>query len=219
MKLSPDEFDLRFNAERLCLAFIGMSNIGKSYTAQRLRKSHGFGLYEVDEAIQHKLGLASMQESADWMGFPYASNYPAREAEYLACESELTAEAFNSKYAAKNMIIDTTGSVIYADKPCLDILRDKAIIVHIQAAPENLAHLEELYFRAPKPLIWAGKYEPKPAEDSKQSLKRCYPALLRSRMDAYNDLADINLPASMLFSDETTPESLMDFIRNGRQKS
>ena len=160
-----------------------------------------------------------MQESADWMGFPYASSYRAREAEYLALESELTAEAFNSECTAKNMIIDTTGSVIYADPSCLNTLRNKAIIVHIQAAAENLTRLEELYFRAPKPLIWASQYKPKSGEDNEQSLKRCYPALLSSRMDAYNHLADINLPASMLFDEAVTPESLIDFIRNAGQKA
>jgi len=133
MKLSRDEFYARLNAGDLRLTFIGMSNIGKSFTAMRLRKSHGFDLYEVDEAIQKSLGLKSMQESADWMGFPYEATYAKREAEYLALESKLTAQAFDK--SDKNLILDTTGSVIYLDKQTRDLLSKKSVIVHIQAGP------------------------------------------------------------------------------------
>lgn len=213
MKLSPTEFDARFESGELRLSFIGMSNIGKSYTAMRLRKSHGFALVEIDEAIQHALDLKSMQESADWMGFPDEDTYSAREAEYLARESLFTASAFDG--ADSNMILDTTGSVIYTSPDCQNALREQSVIVHIQAAPENLERLEKLFSLAPKPLIWTGHYHPRDGESTNQSLKRCYPELLKARLEAYNDLADINIPASLLFKDTTTPDTLMDFIRNG----
>lgn len=211
MKLSKAEFDKRLDARALRLSFIGMSNIGKSFTAMRLRKAYGFSLYEVDEAIQTALDLKSMQESADWMGFPYDGTYAAREAEYMALESDLTVKALE-RYSS-HQIIDTTGSVIYTDKATQKRLKEQTIIVHIQAGPENLTRLKKLYSRAPKPLIWAGQYKPWRGEDRTDALIRCYPALLASRMDAYNALADVNLPASLLFEGTTMPDDIMDYVR------
>lgn len=208
MKLSRDEFYARLSAGELRLTFIGMSNIGKSFTAMRLRKSHGFDLYEVDEAIQKALNLKSMQESADWMGFPYEDSYPAREAEYLALESRLTEQAFDNP--KENLILDTTGSVIYLNENTRSLLARKSVIVHIQAGPNNLARLEKLYFKSPKPLIWDGMYED--GCNRTAALKSAYPKLLKSRMDAYNAMADANIPASLLFEGTTTPEMIMDAI-------
>jgi len=211
MKLSRDEFYARLDAGTLRLTFIGMSNIGKSFTAMRLRKSHGFALYEVDEAIQKSLGLKSMQESADWMGFPYEETYAKREAEYLELESNLTAQAFDND--KENLILDTTGSVIYLNKETRDMLAKQSVIVHIQAGPNNLARLEKLYFKSPKPLIWNGVYED--GCDRTQALKDAYPKLLASRMDAYNAMADVNVKASLLFEGTTTPETILDAIAAG----
>lgn len=213
MKLPGDEFYARLESGDLRLTFIGMSNIGKSFTAMRLRKSHGFSLYEVDEAIQTALELKSMQESADWMGFPYEESYSAREAEYLALESSLTAKAFEGKCG--NRILDTTGSVIYLDKATREKLAKDSVIVHIQAGPNNLRRLEKLYFKSPKPLIWNGVYQERKDADKIRSLKDSYPKLLASRMDAYNAMADINLPASLLFEGTTTPDMILERIARG----
>ena len=211
MKLSKVDFDQRLKDKSLRLSFIGMSNIGKSFTAMRLRKSHGFALYEVDEAIQHALDLKSMQESADWMGYPYSGTYADREAEYLSLEGELTAKALQA--ADGHQIIDTTGSVIYTDSSVREALSAQTVIVHIKAGQDNLERLKTLYSRAPKPLIWAGQFKPWAGEDQNAALIRCYPALLASRMQAYNELADVNLPASLLFEGTTLPEDIFSYIR------
>lgn len=179
----------------------------------RLRKSHGFDLYEVDEAIQKALDLKSMQESADWMGFPYESTYAEREDEYLALEGRLTAAAFDS--AKGNMILDTTGSVIYTDDKTRATLREQSVVVHIQAGPNNLRRLETLYFKSPKPLIWAGQYVETNGHSETENLKASYPALLASRMDAYEALADVSIPASLLFEGTTTPDMILDAIAGG----
>ncbi len=210
MKLTADEFYARLNAGTLRLTFIGMSNIGKSFTAMRLRKSHGFDLYEVDEAIQKSLGLKCMQESADWMGFPYEDAYATREAEYLDLESKLTAKAFDDK--SGNVILDTTGSVIYLSEEARKMLAAQSVIIHIQAGPSNLRRLEKLYFKSPKPLIWNGMYKDRADGDREAALKDNYPKLLASRMDAYNAMADINLPASLLFEGTTTADMILDRI-------
>ncbi|MEE9348371.1 MAG: hypothetical protein V3U82_09250 [Robiginitomaculum sp.] len=216
MKLSVADFRERLEAGTLRISFIGMSNIGKSHTARRLRISHGFTLYEVDEAIQHELGLKTMQESADWMGFPYAPNYAAREAEYLALESRLTSAALDGE--PQNLILDTTGSVIYADDSTLDALKAQTLIIHIRAEAKDLARLEKLYFRAPKPLIWAGQYSEDAGQSQKQALKACYPSLLESRMDAYDALADIGLSTSLLQERATTPQDIISAIEDALVK-
>lgn len=210
MRLSRSDFYDRLEAGTLRLSFIGMSNIGKSFTAMRLRKSHGFDLYEVDEAIQKALDLKSMQESADWMGFPYEDTYAAREAEYLALEGRLTAAAFDDTKG--NIILDTTGSVIYTDDETRAALSEQSVVVHIKAGPNNLRRLETLYFKSPKPLIWAGHFESDAGDTHIDALKACYPKLLNSRMDAYEELADVSVPASLLFEGTTTPEMILDAI-------
>ena len=213
MRLSAREFYQRLERNDLRLSLIGMSNIGKSFTAMRLRKSHGFALYEVDEAIQKSLDLKSMQESADWMGFPYEDIYSAREAEYLALESRLTARVFDTTKG--NVILDTTGSVIYTDEATQAALQQNSIIVHIKAGPSNLRRLETLYFQSPKPLIWAGQYKETGKRSKTEHLKASYPALLTSRMAAYEALADVSIPASLLFEGTTTPDMILDAIANG----
>ena len=70
MKLSSTEFETRYGENRLKIAFVGMSNIGKSYTAARLSKTHNFQLVEIDKLIWNELGQDSMTDFAKWQGQP-----------------------------------------------------------------------------------------------------------------------------------------------------
>ena len=70
MKLTKAEFAERYAKGTLKIAFIGMSNIGKSYTALRLATRYEFNLIEVDKIIWENLGHDSMEAFAQWQGHP-----------------------------------------------------------------------------------------------------------------------------------------------------
>jgi len=71
MKLSSKNFLAQHNDQKLKLAFVGMSNIGKSFTAKRMAEKFGYNLVEVDKMIWERLGHDNMDEFADWQGHPY----------------------------------------------------------------------------------------------------------------------------------------------------
>ena len=72
MQLSRLEFEDRYAKNDLRIALIGMSNIGKSFTGQRLAQSFNFNLLEVDKIIWENLGKGSMADFAAWQGQPYS---------------------------------------------------------------------------------------------------------------------------------------------------
>ena len=109
MQLSRAEFERRYAENRLQIALVGMSNIGKSYTAIRLAKAFNFNLIEVDKLIWESLGQGSMADFAAWQGQPYSEGYAEREAKSIVLESDATAKAIASPKG--NAILDTTGSV------------------------------------------------------------------------------------------------------------
>ena len=211
MQLSKAEFDTRYAAGRLHLAFVGMSNIGKSYTATRLSKTHKFQLVEVDNLIREDLGKGSMADFATWQGQPYTEGYEAREATSIALETKATSRAMIS--ANGNTLLDTTGSVIYVDDTVRKQLMRDFLIVHIAAGPEDLERLKEDYFAMPKPLVWRGYYEKVDGKTQEESILECYPKLLNSRKSSYESLADVTLQSSFVLNSNTTMGDVFDAIR------
>ena len=157
MKLSRKEFEARYEQGRLKLAFIGMSNIGKSYTAMRLATAYDFNLIEVDKIIWENLGHDSMDAFAQWQGHPYTEGYGERETQSIALETLATKKALQTH--KRNPIIDTTGSVIYTDEAVLKTLKDNYYVVYIEAMEDHIERLKAQYFKQPKPLVWAGHYK------------------------------------------------------------
>ena len=129
MKLARAEFAERYAKGTLKIAFIGMSNIGKSYTAMRLATHYDFKLIEVDKIIWENLGHESMDAFAKWQGHPYTRGYAEREMHSISLETQATRQAIKTKQ--KNPIIDTTGSVIYTDEDVLLALRNNFYVIYI----------------------------------------------------------------------------------------
>jgi len=198
MQLSRSEFEGRYAAGTLKIAFIGMSNIGKSYTAMRLATKYDFNLVEVDKLIWENLGHDSMDAFAAWQGHPYTGGYGEREAHSISLETRATRKALTTQ--KRNPVIDTTGSVIYTDKDVLQSLTKSFYVVYIQAVAEHLERLKVQYFQQPKPLIWAGHYQKLDGLTETESILECYPALLKTRGKAYAALADMTLPSTMILN-------------------
>jgi len=211
MKLSRAEFDARYAAGTLKVAFIGMSNIGKSYTAMRLATKYDFNLIEVDKIIWENLGHDSMEAFAQWQGHPYTEGYEEREKHSISLETQATRKALKTEL--RNPMIDTTGSVIYTDEDVLDALRQDYYIVYIEAIEDHLERLKVQYFKQPKPLIWAGHYETLEGKTKTESILECYPKLLTSRGTAYAKLADVTLPSTIILNPNVSIEDIYGALK------
>ena len=211
MQLTRAEFDARYAAGTLKVAFIGMSNIGKSYTAMRLATKYDFSLIEVDKIIWENLGHDSMDAFAEWQGHPYTDGYNNRERQSISLETEATRKALSTP--KRNPIIDTTGSVIYTGKDVLRTVNDDYYVVYIEAMEEHIERLKVQYFKQPKPLIWAGHYEKIDGKSETESILECYPKLLASRGRAYASHADVTLPSTMILNADVTIEDIFEAVR------
>ena len=60
--LTQEEFDSHVEKRTLRLAFVGMSNAGKSHRARVLAEELGFTCYDVDGEILGALGFTNAEE-------------------------------------------------------------------------------------------------------------------------------------------------------------
>lgn len=191
-------------ASRAPLTLVGMSGVGKSWWSARLA-SRGFVHHDCDAAIAARLGdlvtpapgEPPVQALGRWMGMPWSAGYADREARYLALEAEITRAALDRALAdaSRAHVVDTTGSVIYLDAALLGLLRARTRVVHLRTPPAEHARMLALYLAEPKPVVWAGAYDPAPGELPEAALARCYPRLLAERTARYEALAHVTLDA------------------------
>lgn len=211
MLLSAAEFDQKNAQNQLRIALIGMSNIGKSYTAQRIAKADGFECYDVDAQIQAELGKKDMGAMADWMGHPFTDGYAAKAAEYLSLEAELSLAAGHGE---GNLVLDTTGSVIHIPDEDIISLNNNYLVIYIKANDADISTLIDRYFKYPKPTIWGDCYHPVAEKPDLDSLLACYPDLLALRAKLYKELADITIEAADLANPDIADKDILPLIRN-----
>lgn len=134
----------------------------------------------------------------EWMGFPYQPHYREHEVRYLACEVAVLEEILaqlerGADDSEENVVVDTTGSVIYTGEALLSRLRRHTIIVCMATPPEVQERMLELYLANMRPVLWRGMFVKRPGETDEAALARCYPALLSSRERLYERLADVTV--------------------------
>jgi len=201
------------------LSLIGMSGCGKSHWSKKFA-NHGFKRFCCDDLITERLTSVltrpdgSIMELGEWMGFPYESHYKDREAEYLAYEIEVLKEVLDCLESEKtnterNIVVDTTGSVIYTGAENLNRLREATTMVHLEAPPAVQESLLQKYFTNRRPVLWRGLFNQQPEESNDQALARCYPVLLSTREKQYIKLAHTTIPYKTINQDHFTIE---DFI-------
>jgi shikimate kinase len=186
------------------LSLIAMSGSGKSYWSAKLAK-HGFRHFDCDRMIASILGPALTRSDGthlslgEWMGFPYQAGYRQREAQYLAYEKAVLAEIFagikkDLAEPDEKIVIDTTGSVIYTGRKCLDQLRRFTTVVHLEIPLKIKDKMLQAYQTDPRPVLWQGKFVRKPHEKNAAALARCYAELLADRERLYKRYAHVTLP-------------------------
>ncbi len=205
-----EEFNTHIQHGTLRLAFVGMSNAGKSRRSRVLRDEMDFLWYHVDEKIQEALGFGTMKKIARWLGYPTNAEYSEHEAQYLALENIYTKQAA-MQTSGKNLVCDTTGSVIHLKEETLNVLKENCLIVHLDVGEDSLEHMIDEFFREPKPVVWCGYFSQKAGESEEKALRRCYSTLLRERLTRYRKLAHITVPTKTVY--DTTAAQTLDKIR------
>jgi hypothetical protein len=190
----------------LRLALVGMSGTGKSFWAKRLAAA-GYPAVSCDDVIERKLaprlaagGFNGINGVAAWMGWPDSPTYVERESQYLAAEIAVLDEVLTriEQSPQSSLILDTTGSVIYAGNHLLLRLRRLMTVVYLAASPQEQQLLIERYLTDPKPVLWRGAFQAKPGEPPRETVARCYPTLIAARRQSYEALAHVTLPVAGL---------------------
>jgi hypothetical protein len=215
----------------LRIALVGMSGAGKTFWTKRLAAS-GRPSISCDDGIEERLrsrlasgGHAGINGVAAWMGWPCSPTYAQREADYLAEEIGVLDSVLTGleRDRARELILDTTGSVIYTGNNVLLRLRRQMTVVYLAASAEEQQLLIERYLTDPKPVLWRGAFQPKKDETPRETVARCYPALIAARRQSYEVLSHCTLPVAELqaMSRETPRDASLDadvFLEKIRQK-
>ena len=162
------------------MALIGMSGAGKTFWTKRLAAS-GRSSVCCDDGIEGRLrsrlaagGHAGIKGVAAWMGWPDSPTYAQREADYLAEEIGVLDEVLTQleRDRARELILDTTGSVIYTGNNVLMRLRRHMTVVYLAASAQEQQLLIQRYLTDPKPVLWRVSAEErrKPARDRRALL-------------------------------------------------
>src|SRR6202048_1412959 len=192
----------------LRVALIGMSGTGKTFWSKRLAQP-GRPAYCCDDRIEQRLRdrlrtgvYAGISGVASWMGWPDSPTYAQREAEYLAEEIATLDEVLTEikRNPARELILDTTGSVIYTGNNLLLRLRRQMTIVYLAASASEEQLLIERYLNDPKPVLWRGAFQPKKGETPRDAVARCYPMLIAARRQSYEAFAHCTIPVAELRS-------------------
>jgi hypothetical protein len=205
----------------LRVALVGMSGAGKTFWTRRLAAS-GLPAICCDDLIEQRLSsqlaagsFSGINGVAAWMGWPGSANYLEREAAYLAADIAALDEILSGleRDPGQELVLDTTGSVIYAGNHLLRRLRQLMTVVHLAAASEEQQLLIERYLNDPKPVLWRGAFHPKPGETPRQTIARCYPMLIEARRHGYEALAHCALPVSELHDTSLGADWFLQKIR------
>jgi len=185
------------------ISLIGMSGCGKSRWSQQL-EARGFKRYPCDDWIAARLFPTSagstdaIQLLGRWMGFPFEDGYAEREATYLRHEIAVLTEIVRELEgpagdSCKNVVVDTTGSVVYAGEELLGRLQASTTLVHLATPPEVQGAMLADYLANPRPVLWRGIFTRERTETAEQALERCYSLLLTTREELYKRCADLTL--------------------------
>ncbi len=205
----------------LRLALIGMSGTGKTFWSKRLAQTGRPALCcddRIEQCLRSRLeagGYTGINGVASWMGWPNSPTYAQREADYLAAEIATLDEVLTDleRDPKQQLILDTTGSVIYAGNHLLLRLRRQMTVVYLSASAAEQQLLIERYLTDPKPVLWRGAFQPKKDETPHETVARCYPVLIEARRHSYEALAHCTLPVAALRNASLDADAFLNEIR------
>lgn len=206
----------------LRLALVGMSGSGKSHWTKNLA-ALGCPTISCDDAIEARLahalnadGYSGINGVAAWMGWPDSPSYADRESHYLTEEISVLDEILSGleRDSQRELVLDTTGSVIVTGNHTLHRLRRQMTVVYLAASKEEMQLLIQRYLQEPKPVLWQGAFRPHSGETPQQTVLRCYPLLIAARRQSYEALAHVAIPTLQLH--ELSPPGVHPDSAQGR---
>jgi len=202
------------------IALIGMSGAGKTFWSRCIAES-GIPAISCDDRIEEKLarrlasgGYSGINGVAAWMGWPDSTTYAERESQYLAEEIATLEEILGDleRNPQQSLVLDTTGSVIYAGNHLLHRLRKLMTVVYLVASDAEQSLLIERYLGDPKPVLWRGAFQSKQDETPRQTVARCYPHLMAARRQSYAALAHATLQVAVLRELPHTSSAFLELL-------
>lgn len=180
------------------LSLVGMSLTGKSHWSKELELA-GYRRFCCDDLIEERLDAKLVdsegrrQTMGEWMGLPCEPRYREREAEYLRLESDTLRRVLEEIDPLEaDLVVDTTGSVIYLEEELLRRLQEQTLVVHLETPKDAQQRLCERFFREPTPMVWrSGSVDF--SQKDRESLIASYPLLLEYREAKYRQLSHIGL--------------------------
>src|SRR5882724_5268257 len=209
-----------FTKPALRIALIGMSGAGKTFWSRCIAES-GISAISCDDRIEEKLarrlasgGYSGINGVAAWMGWPDSTTYAERESQYLAEEIATLEEILGDleRNPQQSLVLDTTGSVIYAGNHLLHRLRKLMTVVYLVASDAEQSLLIERYLGDPKPVLWRGAFQSKQDETPRQTVARCYPHLMAARRQSYAALAHATLQVAVLRELPHTSSAFLELL-------
>jgi shikimate kinase len=186
----------------MILTFMGMSGAGKSFWAAKFA-AQGCTVVDCDALIaaslQAQIGPigTSHDQVGGWMGLPDQPGFRQREALYLAHETDIlrtVIERAPAWAAAKaDCVIDTGGSIIYADPTLVQGLRQCSTVIYFRIPNTLHQQMLDAYLAHPRPVVWNGLFEQAPSENRADAFRRSYMQLLRQREQLYELYSDLTL--------------------------
>lgn len=201
-----------------------MSGSGKTHWSKKLERK-SFKRFCCDDLIEKKLskelkvlGYSGIQDVAKWMGQPYDIQYEETSKKYLRVEKEAVKKILevinNSKSLYdKNIVIDTTGSLIYIEKDILEKLSKITKVVYLEVPNYVKEEMYQTYLKDPKPVIWGDSFYKVRGESNMEALRERYSELLRFRSKRYERLADITLNYFALHSPKYTINDFLESVK------
>ena len=197
----------------MIITLLGMSGVGKTYWSKQLA---GLGFQHIccDDLIGEQLGIAGIAHVADWMGQPYVAGYSQREEQYLNIERGVMLHILQKLNKKDNgpLVIDTTGSVIYAGTDICNQLQQHTTTVYIESSAYVRQQMLDRYLVDPKPVVWGTQFVQPLGRTKLAAITSCYPQLLEYRARQYAKYATVILPYDQTSQPSFTVNDFLDAI-------
>ena len=211
--------------ETLVISLIGMSGSGKSYLSKKLA-GKGFRLVCCDDFIEQDLACElkkhgkGIRNVANWMGHPYEKRFKRNQSRYLNSEINNMRKIIDKLKMGvdENVVIDTTGSVIYTGSLIMRSLKKHSLVIYLESPVSVFKEMLKKFMEDPKPVIWKDTFSKNKNETNEEALRRCYQKLLRQRVKLYKKYADVIMRHKKRTSPDFTVEDFVLFIERARKK-
>lgn len=206
------------------ISLIGMSNVGKTYWSTKIEKM-GYKRIGCDDLVEielkkmfHDPDLINISNVSEWLGQPYEKRYLKNSKIYLKIEEQVVKNFIydiqNRILVDKNIVLDTTGSLIYLNKKVLNLLKKHTTIVLLDIPDESNKQIYERYIKNPKPLIWGNIFRKSESQTYNEALAECYPKLLKYRNTIYRNYANIKLDYRLITNPNFSTNEFLRLCRN-----